>query len=117
MVYYFKRFKVTWLNTVFAFLNGCAITGLIQKFIIQYHVKGAGAFDIYLVNELRCTPSLLAFAFFFLLIAAGIAYGIRFANKRKLHYLKLGLWRQRLYAARLFNLPHHHDSVEREPQR
>jgi hypothetical protein len=91
MVYYFKRFKVTRLNTVLAFLIGCVITGFIQKFIIQYTIKGAGAFDIYFVNELG-TPFFVGFAFFFLLLAAGITYGIRFANKRKLHYLKLGLW-------------------------
>ncbi|MCS3797694.1 DUF2723 domain-containing protein [Niastella sp. OAS944] len=91
MVYYFKRFKVTRLNTVFAFLIGCAITGFIQKFIIQYTIKGAGAFDIYFVNELGM-PFFVGFTFFFILIAAGIAYGIRLANKRKLHYAKLGLW-------------------------
>lgn len=91
MVYYFKRFKVTRLNTVLAFLTGCAITGFIQKFIIQYSIKGAGAFDIWFVNELG-TPFFTGFAFFFLLLAAGITYGIRFAGKRKLHYLQLGFW-------------------------
>lgn len=91
MVYYFKRFKVTRLNTVFAFLIGCAITGFIQKFIIQYTIKGAGAFDIYFANELNL-PFFTGFAFFFVLVAAGIAYGIRLANKRKWHYLKIGLW-------------------------
>ncbi|HEY8896837.1 MAG TPA: DUF2723 domain-containing protein, partial [Niastella sp.] len=91
MVYYFKRFKVTKLNTVFAFLIGCAITGFIQKFIIQYTIKGAGAFDIYFTNELGM-PFFVGFTFFFVLVAGGIAYGIRLANKRKLHYVKIGLW-------------------------
>jgi len=91
MVYYFKRFKVTRRNTLLAFLTGCAITGFVMKFIIVYTIKGAGAFDVYFVNELG-TPFFAGFACFFLLIAAGIAWGIRFANKRKLHYLQLGLW-------------------------
>src|SRR5687768_14049574 len=91
MVYYFKRFKVTTRNTIIALIIGCSITGFVQKFIIQYTVKGAGAFDIYFVNELGM-PFFVGFTFFFILIAAGIAWGIRVANKRKMQYLKLGLW-------------------------
>ncbi|THU37113.1 DUF2723 domain-containing protein [Niastella caeni] len=91
MVYYFKRFKVTKRNTILAFLTGCAITGFVMKFIIVYTIKGAGAFDIYFVNELG-TPFYVGFAFFFLLIAAGIFWGIRYANKKRLNYLTLGLW-------------------------
>ncbi len=91
MVFYFKRFNVTKRNTFLAFLIGCAITGFVMKFIIVYTIKGAGAFDVYFVNELGA-PFFTGFAFFFLLIAAALTWGIRFANKRKLHYLKLGLW-------------------------
>lgn len=91
MVYYFKRYKVTKRNTIIAFLIGCAITGFVQKFIIQYTIKGASLFDIFFVNELGA-PFYVGFAFFFLLIAAAIAWGIRLAGKRKLYYVKLGLW-------------------------
>jgi hypothetical protein len=91
MVYYFKRFKITRRNTILAFLIGCAITVFIMKFIIVSTIKGAGAFDIYFVNELG-TPFYVGFAFFFLLIAAGITWGIRFAARKKMHYLKIGLW-------------------------
>ncbi|WP_205511667.1 glycosyltransferase family 117 protein [Longitalea arenae] len=91
MVYYFNRFTVTRRNTILAFLTGCMITGFIMKFIIVYTVKGAGALDIYFVNELG-TPFFWGFAFFFLLIAAGISWGIRLANKRRWQYMKLGLW-------------------------
>ena len=91
MVFYYKRFKVTKRNTFLAFLTGCAITGFVMKFIIVYTIKGAGAFDVYFVNELG-TPFFTGFTFFFLLIAAALTLGIRFANKRKLHYLRLGLW-------------------------
>jgi hypothetical protein len=91
MVYYFKRFKVTRRNTIIAFLTGCAITGFVQKFIIQYTIKGASQFDIYFVNNLG-TPFFTGFAFFFLLLAAAIAWGIKTATRKKFYYLKLGLW-------------------------
>src|SRR4028118_1053475 len=49
MVYYFKRYKVTKWGTVFAFILGCIITGVIQVAIIQWSIKGAGSFDIFFV--------------------------------------------------------------------
>src|SRR5579863_1246355 len=52
MVYYFKRYKATTAGTILAFLIGCAITGSVLKFVIQYTIKGAGAFDIFFVNKL-----------------------------------------------------------------
>src|ERR1700743_505185 len=45
MVYYFKRYKQTPWGTIIAFFIGCLITGVVQKFVIQYTIKGAGAFD------------------------------------------------------------------------
>ncbi len=53
MVYYYKRYKPTAWGSVFAFFIGCVITGLIQKFVIQYTIKGAAWFDIHFVNDLR----------------------------------------------------------------
>src|SRR5580765_47187 len=44
MVYYFKRYKVTTRGTIVAFAIGCLITGLVQKFVIQYTIQGAGWF-------------------------------------------------------------------------
>src|SRR5579871_588001 len=51
MVYYFKRYKPTLWGGIIAFIIGCAITGFVQKFVIQYTIKGAGAFDIFFVNS------------------------------------------------------------------
>src|SRR5579872_7316656 len=45
MVYYFKRYKPTLWGSIIAFLAGCAITGIVQKFVIQYTIKGAANFD------------------------------------------------------------------------
>ncbi len=91
MVYYFRRYKATTWGTVLAFLIGCTITGLVQKFVIQYTIKGAAWFDIHFVNDLGM-PFFLGFGFFFGLLALAITLGIRFAVRRKYYFLKLGLW-------------------------
>jgi Protein of unknown function (DUF2723) len=91
MVYYFKRYKATTWGTIVAFLIGCAITGLVQKFVIQYTIKGAAWFDIHFVNDFGL-PFFVGFGFFFVLLALVIALGIRFAVRRKYYFLKLGLW-------------------------
>ena len=67
MIYYFKRYKVTKWGTVLAFLIGCVITGLVQKAVIQWTIKGAGNFDMLFVNDFGL-PFFSGFAFFFVLI-------------------------------------------------
>ncbi len=91
MVYYFKRYKTTTWGTFIAFIIGCAITGFVQKFVIQYTIKGAAWFDIRFVNDIGL-PFFSGFAFFFVLLTALIIFGIRFAVKRKYYFLKIGLW-------------------------
>ncbi len=91
MVYYFKRYKTTTWGTVFAFAIGCILTGFVQKFVIQYTIKGAAAFDIYFVNSMNM-PFFVGFAFFLLLLVVIIIVGIRWAVRKKYYYLKLGLW-------------------------
>jgi len=91
MVYYFKRYKVTTLGTIVAFVIGCSITGIVQKFVIQYTIKGAAWFDIHFVNDMSL-PFFLGFGFFFILLAAILVLGIRYAVRKKYYYLKLALW-------------------------
>ena len=91
MVYYFRKYKATTWGTILAFLIGCAITGFVQKFVIQYTIKGAGWFDIQFVNGLGA-PFFLGFAVFFILLAALIVFAIRYAVRKKYYFLKLGLW-------------------------
>ena len=91
MVYYFKRYKPTVWGTILAFLIGCIITGFIQKFVIQYTIKGAGAFDIWFVNSLGL-PFFSGFITFFVLLTALIVFGIWLAVKKRWFYLKIGLW-------------------------
>src|SRR6201991_3114459 len=91
MVYYFKRYKPTLWGTISAFFIGCVITGVVQKFVIQYTIKGAGAFDIFFVNNLHL-PFFSGFGTFFVLLAAALVFVIRWAAIKGYYYLKIGLW-------------------------
>lgn len=91
MIYYFKRYKTTNWGIFFAFIIGCAITGIIQKAVIQWTIKGAGNFDILFVNSFGL-PFFSGFAFFFVLLAVLIYFALRMANKKNWNFLKLGLW-------------------------
>lgn len=91
MIYYFKRYRVTAWGTFWAFVIGCAITGITQKFVIQYTVKGAGHFDIFFVNNLGL-PFFSGFIFYFLLLAGLIWYGIRIASSGNVSSTKFAIW-------------------------
>ena len=54
IVYYFKRYKPSTKGTILAFLIGCIITGLVQKAVIQWSIKGAANMDIYLLMISAC---------------------------------------------------------------
>jgi hypothetical protein len=91
IIYYFKRYKVTRWGTFFAFIIGCLITGLVQKAIIQWSIKGAGNLDVIFVNDFGL-PFFSGFAFFFVLIAVVFYMGLRLAKRKNWNFLKLGLW-------------------------
>ena len=91
MIYYFKRYKVTKWGAFFAFLIGCLITGLVQKAMIQWTISLAGNFDVFFVNSMGL-PFFSGFAFFFILIAVILYFGLKTANKRNWNFLKLGIW-------------------------
>ncbi|MEJ0102051.1 MAG: DUF2723 domain-containing protein [Bacteroidota bacterium] len=91
MVYYFKKYKPTVSGGILAFIIGCVVTGIIQKFLIQSTIKAAGSFDVYFVNDLGL-PFYTGFAFFFLLVAGAIVWAMRYAAKKKYRHMKLALW-------------------------
>ncbi len=76
MVYYFKRHKVTAWGTFWAFLIGCIITGLVQKFVIQDTIKASGYMDVFFVNTLGL-PFFTGFAFYFIALVAVLLLGYR----------------------------------------
>ncbi len=91
MVYYFKRYNVTPWGTFFAFVIGCVITGITQVAIIQWSIKGAGAFDIFFVNELG-TPFFVGFAIYFALLAALLIVGLRFTDESIRRFKAFPAW-------------------------
>lgn len=91
MIYYFKRYEVTKWGTFWAFVIGCAITGVVQKFVIQSTIGFAGKFDILFVNSFNL-PFFSGFTFFFVLLAVLIFIGLKVAAKKGWYFLRLGLW-------------------------
>jgi hypothetical protein len=91
MIYYYKRYQITNWKTFWAFLIGCALTGIVQKAVIQWTIKGAGNFDVLFVNSFGL-PFFSGFAFFFVFIGALVFFGLRIAKSKNWNFLKLGLW-------------------------
>ncbi len=81
MVYYFKRFKPTTWGTIIALLTGIVITGIVQVVVIQYTIKGAGAFDIFFVNDLGM-PFFTGFGLYFILLVALLTWGLTFKAEK-----------------------------------
>jgi hypothetical protein len=91
VVYYYKRYKATLKGASMAFIIGCIITGIVQKVIIQYTIHWASNFDIFFANTLGL-PVFSGFTVFFVLLAIGISYGLKFATRKNNQFLRLGLW-------------------------
>ena len=91
IIYYYKRYNATPWGTFFAFLIGCVITGLVQKAVIQWSIKGAANMDILFVNSFGM-PFFIGFGFFFVILGLLIYYGLKIARKKDWNFLKLGLW-------------------------
>ncbi|MFT3822755.1 MAG: DUF2723 domain-containing protein [Chitinophagaceae bacterium] len=98
MVYYFKRYKVTPRGTLLAFLMGCIVTGLVQVVIIQWSIRGAGAFDIFFVNSLGA-PFFSGFGVYFVVLFLLLVIGLRFKES---HIQKFTLFPVWLFAIILF---------------
>src|SRR3954470_8866747 len=91
MLYYFKRYKVTKWGTFAAFVVGCIVVGIVQLVIIQWSIKGAGAFDRFFVNNMSL-PFFSGFAIYFILIAALLIVGLRFTEARIKQFTSFGVW-------------------------
>jgi Protein of unknown function (DUF2723) len=91
MLYYFKRYKVTRWGTFLAFVVGCIVTGIVQVVIIQWSIKGAGAFDRFFVNSMSM-PFFSGFAIYFILIAALLIVGLRFSEASIKKFGGFALW-------------------------
>lgn len=90
MIYYYRRYTPTTKGALYAFLIGCAITGLTLVGVIQYSMKAAGLVDIFFVNSLRL-PFFSGFAFYFFALAGLIVWALGF-NTRKFSHPQLIGW-------------------------
>ena len=77
MIYYYRRYTVTTKGSIYAFLIGCLITGLVQVGIIQYSMKAAGLVDIFFVNSLGL-PFFYGFAIYFIALIGLVLGGLLF---------------------------------------
>ncbi len=73
------------------FIIGGVLLGIVQIGVIQYSIGFAGAFDRTFVNDLGL-PFFSGFTTFFVLLAVLIWLGLRFAEKRSWHYMRLFIW-------------------------
>ncbi len=90
MIYYYRRYEVSTKGAIIAFIVGCLITGIVQLGVIQYSMKAAGQFDVFFVNSLGL-PFFSGFAFYFIALAALIAWAFSFKEKN-LSHTKLIIW-------------------------
>lgn len=88
---YKKDQKALYGGTYIFFIIGCALTGIMQKVVIQYSIQFAGDFDRIFKNDFGL-PFFTGFTFFFLLLAFLIWRGLKLAEKKKWPLLRLCLW-------------------------
>ncbi len=89
MVYYFKKYDVSQMGTLIAFVIGAAITGIVQIGVIQYIPKICAAFDVFFVNTLG-TPFNMGVYFVLFLLAGLSVVLLIIANKKGKYFLHLG---------------------------
>ena len=80
-VYYFRKFKPTTMGVLKTSVISIVILGAVQYGIISGLVSIASKFDLLFVNTIGL-PFWSGFMFFFLLLAGGIIYGLKYSIKK-----------------------------------
>ena len=83
MIYYFKNNKYTHKGALIAFSISSAILLFIQGIFIPKTASIMGAFDVFFVNTFGL-PFNTGIAFYILLLAAGIIWGLKYTKKHNL---------------------------------
>lgn len=95
LLYFFegldKKNKEHYGGAYIFFVLGCVLTGIVQVGVIQYSIKGAGAFDRLFVNNFGL-PFFSGFIFFFVLIAVLCWWLLKYAAKKSWPFLRLAVW-------------------------
>lgn len=83
MVYYYRRYNVTVVGTILAFLAGCVVLAFVQFGVIQYIPKIASKFDIMFTNGFGMAFDMGALFFLVLLIGL-LIFGLFYAKKKNM---------------------------------
>lgn len=83
MVYYFKRYEVTKIGTVIAFILGCVFLGLVQFGVLQGIPILASKFDLLFVNDFGM-PFDSGSIVFIVLLVAFLVWIVMYAHKKRL---------------------------------
>lgn len=89
MVYYFKKYKVSTMGTVWAFLIGCIITGVVQYGVIQGIPVIAMKLDIIFVNSFGL-PFNSGVFFTIVLVAIASFFVLKWAKANNKYFVHLG---------------------------
>lgn len=90
IIYYFKRYEVTKIGTVIAFVIGCVILAFVQFGVLQGIPKLAFAFDKLFVNSFGM-PFNIGAIFFVLLVVAALVWLLFYAKKKGNYLLHTGV--------------------------
>lgn len=82
MVYYFRRYKLTWPGAITAFIIGNVLLGFILSGIIQGVVSVGAAFELFLVNGMGMPFNSGVWLYLVLLIGV-MAFGLWWSHKNK----------------------------------
>ncbi len=82
LIYYFKKFKPTFLGFCIAFFIGFVILGIVQIGVVISALQIAGQIELFFVNVLGM-PFNIGFVFAWILLLVILVSGIYYANKIK----------------------------------
>ncbi|MCW5907721.1 MAG: DUF2723 domain-containing protein [Chitinophagales bacterium] len=90
LIYYYRKYKPSLIGWFGAVAVGFVILGVYMKFIISYTQAFLAGFDKFFVNSLGM-PFNSGVAFFFLVLAGGLAGGLYYSHQAKKRELNLAL--------------------------
>jgi len=91
MIYYYKKHVYKTSKAILAFIIAIAITGLTMWGMLYAIPKWSAAFDRIFVNGLGF-PFFSGFTFFYILLGILIWAGLKYAGKKGLATIRLGIW-------------------------
>ncbi len=91
MIYYYRRYNYSLRGGILAFILSGLITGLALWIFIYLLPRWSAGMDRIFVNNFNL-PFFSGFTFFFILIGLISWIGLRYAGKKGIHLMRLGIW-------------------------